>query len=313
MWVFKNRWHKIFFGALALFLVAGTGKLALAQFEGEGLTISPPISEFTIEAGQTVSKTIKLTNPTKNLVEVYPTTMDFKSKGEGGEPAFIQEEDQNTKFSLSKWISFTQSKVALTPEQVVEFTYKISVPQDAEPGGHYGAVFFVSQPPKAEPDKTQVSVSSMIGSLLLVKVPGDIKEQAKVKEFGTDRRLYLFNKVKFLTRVENTGNIHIKPKGEISIKGLFGEKSTITVNEQKGNVLPESIRKFENEWNKSAILIGPYTAKLGLTYGEEGKQLADEITFWIIPWWFIVAIAVLVLLIIFLLWRRRRKRNRPVL
>jgi len=135
----------LFLVTLALMLTAGIFSFVLAQLPGEGLTISPPITELTIKPGESTTQTIRLTNPTDKIVEVYPKIMNFSAKGEGGEPAFFEATDESAKFSLAKWIEVTQSKIALTPEQVVEFKYKINVPVSAEPGGHYGVVFFATE------------------------------------------------------------------------------------------------------------------------------------------------------------------------
>lgn len=296
--------------------------LAQEPAKGEGLTISPPIKELSIEPGENIKQTIKLTNPTENLVKVYPKIMDFNAKGEGGEPGFHVATDDSAKFSLAKWITYRQPAVALTAKQVVEFNYEINVPQDAEAGGHYGAVFFTTEPPENDPTKgSQVALNSMVGSLVLVRVPGDIKENGQLESFSVNKFFNFKNSIKFTTRVANSGNVHFKPLGSINIESLFGKKvDTVTVNEGKGNVLPESVRKFENEWKSGKILVGFYKAKLALVYGESNKSIIAEKTFLIMPWWAIIIIVVVLLLLLILIWllirkirkrKRIKRRNRP--
>ena len=285
-----------------------------AQVPGEGLTISPPIFELTLKEGETSSQIIKITNPTKNLMEVYPLVMNFKASGEGGEPAFYPATSEEEKFSLAKWITFNQSKIALTPEQVVEFKFKIEVPKDAEPGGHYGVVFFATEPPKPDEDISQVAIASMIGSLILGKTPGEIIEKGVLEEFIAGR-FYFKKPIKFITRIKNTGNIHFKPQGEIIIKNWRGKKiDTIAVNSAKGNVLPDSTRKFEESWTPQKwYTVGRFKADLKLTYGESDQALNGHLVFWLIPWWLIAFLAIVVIAIIFLIirwWRKRPKKSR---
>lgn len=269
---------------------------------GEGLTISPPVNEVSLDKGGKSEQTIKLINPTKDIVEVYPKVMDFKAKGESGEPDFYQATDEMSKFALSKWLTFSQDKVVIAPDKFVNFKYTINVPQDAEPGGHYGVVFFASEPPETRKDVTNVSLASMIGSLVLVKVPGAIVEKGFLESFSSDKFLYLSNNVNLTTRVSNLGNVHFKPKGNIVIKNIFGKDTeTLTVNESGGNILPDSIRKFTNEWKSEKFLFGIYKANLGLVYGDSGKTLIGTSTFLIIPWWLLIIIIVLLILIITLL------------
>jgi len=143
-----KRGYLLILGFFAL-LLSGAFFYTYAALPGEGLTISPPINEPEIKPGETKSYIIKISNPTKELVEATPEVMDFRAKGEGGEPEFYAAEEASGQYALSSWITFAEPKIALAPEQVKEFEYTITVPTNAEPGGHYGAVFFSTAPPEA--------------------------------------------------------------------------------------------------------------------------------------------------------------------
>jgi len=288
--------------------------------EGEGLTISPPLNEVSLNKGESKQYIVKLTNPTKNLVEVYPKVMDFRAKGEGGDPDFYKASDETAKFSLSKWISFSQSKIAIAPEQFIKFKYEIKVPFDAEPGGHYGVMFFASEPPETQTDVSSVSLASMIGSLVMVKVPGDIQEKGSLEDFDTDKFFYFGNDINFLTRIVNSGNIHFKPRGNIEVKNIFGSNvETLTVNESGGNVLPDSTRRFENNWKSDKFLCGIYKAELGIIYGDSAQKIMSSATFIIVPWWMLIIMGVTLILFTTLLLilikkirkKRKAKKNIP--
>jgi len=299
--------YLLIFLILSSYLLIPLSTSAALQ-QGEGLTISPPILELTLKPGESSQQTIKITNPTQKLMEIYPLVMNFKASGEGGEPAFYPATSGEEKFSLASWIKFNQTKLALTPEQVVEFKYQIQAPADAEPGGHYGVVFFATEPPKPEQDISQVAIASMIGSLVLARVPGAINENASLVDFST-HKFYLKTPVEFTIRIKNLGNVHFKPKGEITIQNSFGKNSdSVTVNEAKGNVLPDSTRKFTENWQASGWTFGRFSAALSLTYGETSQNLSGNLSFWIIPIWFIVLIGLILLIIIVLIIRRKKKR-----
>ena len=305
--------QKIILLSITLALLIGL-KPAQAQIPGEGLTISPPLFELTLKPGETSSQTIKITNPTKKLMEVYPLVMNFRAKGEGGEPAFYSAKEEEAKFSLAHWISFRQTKLALTPEQVVEFKYQIITPGDAEPGGHYGVVFFATEPPKPQEDISQVAIASMIGSLILGKVPGAIIEKGFLEEFSA-RKFYFKLPVNFITRISNLGNVHFKPQGEITIKNWRGKEiEKVPINIAKGNVLPDSTRKFEEKWSPGSAnwkTFGRFSANLRVVYGESEKTLGGSVIFWIIPWWLIIIILAIIVAVIVLIWflRRRKKKK----
>lgn len=220
-----------------------------ADIGGEGLTISPPLLEVTVQPNSRQEQLIKITNPTKGLIEVYPTVMNFTASGEGGEPAFTAPTDENKSFELAKWVSFSQQKIALFPEQVVEFKYYITTPEGAEPGGHYGVIFFSTKPPEAdETAANRVALSSQIGALIMAKVPGAIVERGYLEKFSTSK-IHIKTKINLIAKIINIGNIHFKPKGQITIKNILGnEVEKITVNKENGNILPNSTRHFDSDW-----------------------------------------------------------------
>lgn len=288
---------------------------ARAQSQAQGVTISPPLLELTLNPGAEIEETILVSNPAENLSELYPSTANFEAAGEGGEPTFLSPADESGKFSLARWISYTQTKVALVPRQQVEFKYKITVPPDAEPGGHYGVVFLATQPPETEADVSQVAIAGKIGSLILVRVPGDIREEARVEEFSGPWMNFK-TPISFLTFIRNLGNIHFKPDGEISIRNWRGKEiERIPLNPKKGNILPESRRRFDSVWSPSTTPFwktpfGRFSANLRIVYGASQKTLDGKIYFWLIPYWLIVAVAFLIIIAIIYFYRRRRKKKK---
>lgn len=262
----------------------------------QGVSISPPIREITVEAGRSYDGLIKLSNPSQAIVELYPVSMDFGSEGESGKPKFYNVGEGNTTFSLSNWITVSQPKIAIAPQQVVSFAYSINIPADAEPGGHYGVLFFSTKPPESVVGSSQVSISSMIGCLFLVKVEGKTTEFISLKDFIAPRIVFT-PKINIQTRIVNTGNIHIKPLGEINIDNqLTGNRQNIEFNDIKGNILPMSARLFENLWAPLPWLnIGPNKIQLNLIYGENQQALNSSRTVWFLPWYVFVILAVLLI------------------
>jgi hypothetical protein len=279
----------------------------------EGLTISPPLKELDFEPGNTYDETIKLNNPTKNIIEVYPVARNFSASGENGVPS-IESPDTNSTYGLATWISFSQSKIVLTPDQEVEFNYQIKVPSNAEPGGHYASVLFASQPPEISQESTQVALASMVGSLILGKVAGNVIEKAEIREFATNKKIIFTTKtpVDFTLRIANIGNVHIKPKGEILVSNWGKNITNIDINPQKGNILPNSTRKFDNLNYKTGFWsFGKFSATLSANYGDKNQPLSGQIDFYIIPWWLIlVTVLIIISIIIFIIKRKRKNKTR---
>jgi hypothetical protein len=297
-------------------MIFGVGKAS-------ALTISPPVRELSGDRGGVVSGIVKLYNETDRDVTVYPSTAAFKAKAsENGEPDFADLEKVNTDNDLASWIKVPQGPISIRSLDWQQIVFEIKIPQDAEPGGHYAAIFFSPQNPN-EGGSDKVSVNYKTGSLLLLTISGNIKEGGNLKEFSSDKTFYDHIPANFSLRVENTGNVHFKPGGVISIKNTFGGFVTdlkILQTESGGNVLPKSIRKYDiiwgeadkekipkgfwqsvkYEWNN--FYIGRYSAIAQVKFPAD-KNDSAQIAIWIIPWQLLIVI-VIGLILVFLLFRQ---------
>jgi hypothetical protein len=260
---------------------------------GQGLEISPPVIELLADPGQTVTATIRVRNITKGVLIAKGRADDFGAgEDESGQPKLLLEETGATRYSLKYWVSGVPD-LMLAPGELKTTKVTIAVPKNAEPGGHFGVIRFTATPPNLQ--GTGVALSASVGTLVLLKVSGEITNSLAVAEFRPGqiakdskqtvqpKSFFEYGPVDFLVRLKNTGSVHEKPKGSITVTNLFGGKvATVPVNSRGGNVLPDSIRRFEQSMSNKR-LFGPYTAKLSLTYAN-GKTLAATTSFWVIPW-----------------------------
>src|SRR3990170_5410776 len=253
-----------------------------------GIQISAPVYNFGIDPGGTAQDIIKVKNVSDSTQTFYPEVFDFKPIGETGAPQFIlNKESENYTYSLASWIKVSKEAMTLKPNESTAINFTISVPKGAEPGGRYAGILFGTSPPQTS--GTQIAISNKVGAFILVRVSGDEKELATLKEFSTAKNFYEYPPVDLVVRVENKGNVHVAPKGNIEIKDIFGRKvAVLPVNEKNGNVLPESIRRFDKDtnaltWKPGGFTIGRFSANLLLTYGDSGKQLSGSLSFWVVP------------------------------
>lgn len=252
----------------------------------QGAQISPALVELNAEKGKTYTLKIKVTNVTLTKL-IYSTSVnDFTSKDETGSPSVLLDANLPPSASVVEWVS-TAPEFTLDSRESREIIATVTVPDDAEPGGHYGVIRFSGRAPDL--DSSGVGLAASTGMLLLIRVSGDITESASLASFYTANggdQTFFFEAppVEFITRISNDGNIHVKPAGTIEIRDAFGGSvATIPVNDTKSNVLPDSIRRFENTYN-SSWMFGMYTADLTLGYGTTGQAITSTITFWVIPY-----------------------------
>ena len=282
------------------------------------LTISPPRMELSADPGQKFGEVIKLFNETDSVKTIYTSTANFTAKqGEEGVPMFLEVEENS---GLADWIEIEKGPITLFPSERKEIPFTVSVPKFADPGGHYAAVFFGDKSPEAEGGA--VEVAGKLGSLILLRVSGDIKEKGRLIEFSLadGKDFYEHLPVSFVAGLENSGNVHLKPKGEILIKNILGFTSDkVEVNKRGGNVLPGTNRHFESSWLKTSFegtpsgfwqklnveknnfALGRYKAELILGYGTNGEQAIDDVVFWVFPWHLLLVSGILIALLIFLI------------
>lgn len=299
------------FGVLALFLVvfgfAGIGK-------AQAFSVSPVVVDLEVAPGQAGQGKIDLVNDGDAKRTYFVSVQKFVAKGEEGQQEFLPETDTT---GIASWISPQARSITLEAGERGTFTYAVSVPQNAEPGGHYAALFFSDRPGSGQ--DSSVGVGAKVGVLFLLRVPGNITESANVESFRStaDRLSHL--PAHFELRIRNLGNVHLHPEGSVIIRNMFGsEVAKIQANPRQAAVLPNSIRRLDpawantfeevppgalselrNEWRNFGI--GRYTAEVHATYGGQRGELTAQTTFWVIPWQLLLTIVVGILLLSVLL------------
>lgn len=274
------------------------GALFLAPFstisaqEAVTLSVTPPFFQLTVAPGETWSSSIKVVNVNDFPLTAFTSVVNFESVGEGGKGKFsplLSDTPEYREQSLAGWVAVLSEQVQVSPGQSVKVPFSITVPENAPPGGHYAAILIGNQPIAEEQSGPQLAVSTLISTLIFVRVAGDVVEDGTIREFVSEEHFYRKPDVSLSLRFENQGNVHLLPQGDITIFNMWGkERGKILINQKTefGNVLPNSIRKYDYRWtgNTDSFEIGRYKAIATLGYGGEAKQHAiRETSFWVIP------------------------------
>ena len=273
---------------------------------GQALEIAPPVLNLTANPGQTLNTQVSLRDISSSALIVTGEVNDFVASGEDGTPKILLDEGEPNPYSLKDWVAPLPA-LTLQPRQIENLPVTINVPADAAPGGYYGVIRFTATPPELEGQG--VSLSASLGALVLLRVSGDVQESLTIEEFmvsrnGTAGSLFESTPLQFIERIKNTGSVHLQPAGQVTITDMFGKKvAAVNVNLPPRNVLPQSIRKFEQPLDSSVLgnkqLFGRYTADLRVTYGESNQEVLASTTFWVIPYK-LIGLAIVVLVIGFI-------------
>lgn len=273
---------------ILLLLVLSTPHIAGAQAnEALSVTVTPPLIQLTIGRGESWASSLKVVNTNSYEVTYYAQVMDFSADGEGGAASLTPIIGGAP--ALASWVSVPTEPVTVAPGTSAEVPFTVTIPGDASPGGHYAAILVGTQPPHVASGGASVAVSTLVSSLLFVRIEGEVIERGRVREFRTGREFYQTSEADFFLRFENTGNTHLLPRGLITIYNMWGkERGVLAINESSsfGNVLPQSIRRFEFAWKGDASLsdIGRHSAVATLSFGDGGKQSVSATTyFWVVP------------------------------
>jgi hypothetical protein len=321
----KNTATKFTYSALLVsfmtLAIVLTGSVTYAQSAGSGqaLEIGPPLITLSANPGDTLNADINLRDVSSGNLLVSSQINDFIANGEDGTPKVVLDDEANP-YSLKTWLS-PISDMTLKPKELKKLTITINVPNNASPGGYYGVVRFTGTAPELK--DTGVSLSASLGALVFIRVNGEAKENMSIEGFSVNKNdasgnFFESTPINFVERIKNNGNIYEQPSGQIVVTDMFGHDiATINVNLPPGNVLPDSIRKFEQKLDESTLgnktLFGYYKAHLKVTYGDNKQEITSDLTFWIIPYKLIIFVTLGLVLAFFVLRFMIKRYNRLII
>ncbi len=251
--------------------------------------VEPGKTEIFINPGETITKSISITNRIGKSVKFKLTTEDIIGTNDSISPVKLLGDDIGP-YSVKNFIEPEISEFTLELGEKITIPVKISVPTDAEPRGHYGALIVSNEPEVLSEEETsetqgKARLISRIGSLFFIRINGVGREAGNLEDFkiiGPEKVFYESRPGGFEISFKNTGNVHLVPHGKITIKNLLG-KSVGEIPVDAYFSLPDSIRFREVFWTPGTGL-GRYTAHLSLYPGFGNENQESELAFWIIPW-----------------------------
>jgi hypothetical protein len=287
---------------------------------GNGMQVSPLRTELTITPGASTTTSVFVQNVTGQNETLQTLVNDFTAGGsENGTPQLLLNGENDKAHGLRQFVNALPN-VTLKPNEQREVKVTITIPSGTAAGGYYGAVRFA---PAGVLGGQNVNLAASVGSLILVRVPGNIKEDVKIASLdvrrGNSPRIIFTNgkSLSAMVRFENKGNVQEAPFGKIQLRKGTKTIDTKEINtgDQRGNVLPDSFRQFTVPLDNIGAF-GKYTVQGNFGYGTNGGQLLTaQTTFYVIPVAAIAAgviVVILLLAAIFILPRMIRSYNKKI-
>jgi hypothetical protein len=239
-----------------------------------GITVSPAFQDVTI-TGNNTEKLIVFTitnndsySATYSLKAVDMGTLD----NTGGLVFAGLAESYASKYGVAKWVTLDSETVTVAPKGSESVRAVINNDETFTLGGHYGAIIIRTAANSGE-GQNNVSVSPQAATLLFIKKLGGEKYSFGLQKTQIPHSVFHLPTSVTLT-FKNTGNIHIIPRGIVTITDPFGKvvKKGI-INENSSLILPERTRSLDvnmNSYGVKALLPGIY--KVHVAYRDDSSQ-----------------------------------------
>jgi hypothetical protein len=276
--------------------------------------VGPGKTEVRLDAGQSVTKSMIITNRYGVDMRFIFKVEDFTGSNKNNEVIRLLAGEKGP-YSLRDYIKPEVNSLVLKHGERAKINIEISIPDDATPGGLYGAVLVSTEPVEPPPVNNEtdvgsgITVESRIASLFFVRVNGDVNESGELKSFVTDEKYYTRGPIKFTYAYENTGAIYLNPYGVLEVTNLYGTKVD-ELSIKPYFVMPGSIRTESASLSRD-FMIGRYKGTLKLNRGYGDTVDVKTIVFWVLPWKVILGFfgSLIVLIVLLKLIARWFKNN----
>ncbi len=311
--------RSLIFMALLLANVA-MASLAFA-YATEPVQIDPSRQDFVVGPGKT---DLTLTPGESTVVELMVSNRtgvdrnfeikfeDFVGSQDLSSPVVFTNEKGAT--TMADYLSVPEKTFFLKNGERARIPVTITVPAGAEAGGRYASVLISTLVPvektaiNGDERKGGVPLITQTGTLVFVTIPGNVKKEGALTEFFTQNKKSFFSVPKdvvFSLIFSNTGKIHLKPSGTISVKNIFGQEIK-NIEVTPWFAMPNSLRLREvnliaDPVKEKPFMLGRYVAEAKIFRDYDNLTDTKSFAFWIIPWKLLLVIFLILLVIVFLI------------
>lgn len=300
--------------ALLLSVVFALPVSALAQQAPLDVTVSPVFFDFTAKPGDTINERIRVRNNTASELKLK-LEVSKMGPGTNGELVIIDPKPEDTYIN---WLKLDSATLDAKPQEWTDLGFSIAIPQEAA-FGYYWIIQIKQDNSGATTGGANISGAAAVPVLLNVQKDG-ATPKVEITDFSVGSFINQYLPVSFKTKLTNTGNVHLKPRGNIFISGQGQtDLAILDVNQASGAILPQASRTFDSSWTDGFLVndpvmengevkkdtsgqpvtslkvnwdkfthfrFGPYTATLVMVYddGQKDVMIQQKTNFWVIPY-----------------------------
>lgn len=139
------------------------------------LIVSPIKYEIEVDPWTTIEKSAKIINKSSSTLKINTSSSDFESESSSGNPKFTRKSElTNPEQELSSWIDIEVDSFIILPWEEKDISFSITIPENATPGWHYGAVFFKNNWGENYTNDWNIKINVDYWILLLINVTWEI-------------------------------------------------------------------------------------------------------------------------------------------
>lgn len=291
------------------------------------LTVSPISVLLEVNPGEAVTGSMRILNNGTEVEELQLELATFSADPGGSKPIIRPFEPHEAHQS---WLVPESRTVSVSPGEWKTISLTFSPPKEAALTYYYAVIVNRQANAELEGGGTVIAGAPAVLVLATVNSP-NAKQELQLVSFKSPKKVYEFLPAEFEVQVENTGNVHLAPLGNVFIDG--GGKKDIGIlsfNQASGLVLPDTTRTYTVRWEEgfpfyetvsqdgvvelnedgtvkrklnwdlplSKLRFGKYTAHLLMVYdnGDRDVPVESTLTFWVVPWRFLAVAGVILLL-----------------
>lgn len=225
-----------------------------------------------LDLGETATFDAHVRNPAEvpQSVTLYLGDLDFS-----GDSPVLKE---GTQTDVGTWGRAEQDKVLIPPKSQVDARFSITVPRDAEPGDHIGAVVAESQPQAAG----QFELVLVAATRLYVTVPGEVRRGLEIESVKRQLNSLLFpSRMTVSAKIRNTGRVRLDLGVKVKESAARGPKVLLS---QHSEIYVADI--------DVPFYGGPISYAVEATDSKSGLVRKVNVTNFAIPWGLLLILAI---------------------
>ncbi|MFV0373915.1 hypothetical protein [Microbacterium sp.] len=217
---------------------------------------------------------------------------------------------------VGAWLELPVTEVTVPPRDHVVVPFTITVPADAEPGDHAGAIVAVNRPTEEEGANLQYRV----GTRIYLRVAGPVEAALQVD--AVDGRHeprwspWASSPLDVTATLDNTGNVRLVPEARVDVAGIFGWWSESAALEGIDEILPDGAQAGGVRLDEVPP-IGPLWVTVDVARTTSAGQDVSDLTVvtshtvvvWAVPWLLVAVVALLIVAAVIAVVNLRRRRR----